>query len=108
MENSDNEADEKCVMLILENFLDRVWLSVKPLTRRKRAQPKECKRNINNFRKAEGLSYKKNITYIKLPNNAYCLCWSEVNGKKGSCEIGTYLYYFLSKELLQSVNKHFF
>lgn len=25
------------------------------------------------------------------PNNAYCLCWSENNGKRGSCEIGSCL-----------------
>ncbi|KAL4718407.1 hypothetical protein ACJJTC_004678 [Scirpophaga incertulas] len=45
------------VKLILENILDRVWLSVKPLTRRKRARPTEWKRNISKTRKAEGLSY---------------------------------------------------
>lgn len=32
-----------------------------------------------------------------MPNKAYCLCWSEVNGKKGSCEIGTCLLYYLSQ-----------
>lgn len=32
-----------------------------------------------------------------LPNNAYCFLWSELNGKKGSCEIGTILLHYLSK-----------
>lgn len=30
-----------------------------------------------------------------LPNNGYCFTWSEINGKKGSCEIGTILMYYL-------------
>ncbi|KAH9637557.1 hypothetical protein HF086_009621 [Spodoptera exigua] len=49
MEKCDNKADKEFIILILENLLDRVWLSVKPLTRRKRAEPKEWKRNINSF-----------------------------------------------------------
>lgn len=32
-----------------------------------------------------------------LPNNAYCFLWSELNGKKGSCEIGTILLLFKGK-----------
>ncbi|KAJ2950557.1 hypothetical protein O0L34_g8802 [Tuta absoluta] len=32
-----------------------------------------------------------------LPNDAYYLAWSEINGKRGSCEIGTVLYHYLSK-----------
>ncbi|KAL4717613.1 hypothetical protein ACJJTC_000762 [Scirpophaga incertulas] len=32
-----------------------------------------------------------------LPNNAYCFTWSEVNGKRGSSEIGSILYYYLSR-----------
>ncbi|XP_047986390.1 uncharacterized protein LOC125226450 isoform X2 [Leguminivora glycinivorella] len=37
------------------------------------------------------------IYEASLPNNAYCLCWSEINGNKGSCEIGSCLYYYLSQ-----------
>ncbi|KAL0832203.1 hypothetical protein ABMA28_001657 [Loxostege sticticalis] len=32
-----------------------------------------------------------------LPNNAYCFAWTEVNGKRGSSEIGSILYHYLSK-----------
>lgn len=49
--------------------------------------------------------YNFTIYEAKLPNKAYCLCWSELNGKKGSSEIGTCLYYFLSKELPQSIKE---
>ena len=28
----------------------------------------------------------------KEPNNAHCFCWTEVDGKRGSCEIATCLY----------------
>lgn len=30
------------------------------------------------------------------PNNAFCFCWSELNGKRGSSEIGTCLFQYLS------------
>lgn len=30
-----------------------------------------------------------------LPNNAFCFAWSEVNGKRGSSEIGSILYHYL-------------
>ena len=29
------------------------------------------------------------------PNDAYCFCWSELNGKRGSSEIGTTLFTYL-------------
>lgn len=35
------------------------------------------------------------------PNNGYCFYWSEINGKKGSCEIGSILYHYLSNCLPQ-------
>lgn len=41
----------------------------------------------------------------RLPNKAFCLCWTEVNGKKGSCEIGTCLLHYLSHEVPEEV-KH--
>ncbi|RVE42680.1 hypothetical protein evm_012668 [Chilo suppressalis] len=49
--------------------------------------------------------YNFTIYEAKLPNNAYCLCWSELNGKKGSSEIGTCLYYYLSKELPPNIKE---
>ncbi|CAG9772073.1 unnamed protein product [Ceutorhynchus assimilis] len=29
------------------------------------------------------------------PNKAFCYCWTEINGKKGSCEIGTCLWKYI-------------
>lgn len=29
------------------------------------------------------------------PNEAFCFCWTELNGKRGSSEIGSCLYYYL-------------
>jgi hypothetical protein len=49
--------------------------------------------------------YNFTIYEARLPNAAYCLCWSEINGKKGSCEIGTCLYYYLKEGLPANV-KH--
>lgn len=40
--------------------------------------------------------YNLTIYEAPLPNNAYCFTWSEVNGKKGSSEIGTILLHYLS------------
>ncbi|KAJ8912367.1 hypothetical protein NQ315_014734 [Exocentrus adspersus] len=48
--------------------------------------------------------YNLTIFESPLPNNAYCLCWNEIHGKKGSCEIGTCLYYYLSNCLPSEVN----
>lgn len=31
----------------------------------------------------------------KAPNSAHCFCWTEIDGKRGSCEIGTCLYKWL-------------
>ena len=31
------------------------------------------------------------------PHDAYCYCWTEVEGKRGSCETGTCLYNYLKK-----------
>lgn len=41
--------------------------------------------------------YNLTIYEAGLPNNAFCFLWSELNGKKGSCEIGTILLHYLSK-----------
>ncbi|CAK1598425.1 unnamed protein product [Parnassius mnemosyne] len=41
--------------------------------------------------------YNLTIYESALPNNAHCFTWSEINGKKGSCEIGTILYNYLSE-----------
>lgn len=39
------------------------------------------------------------------PNNAYCFPWSEINGKRGSCEIGSILYYYLKNYLPDNINE---
>lgn len=52
----DSETDEEYILLVLENLMDRVWLSVKSLMRRKRSKPNEWKPNISKLRKADGLS----------------------------------------------------
>lgn len=49
--------------------------------------------------------YNFTIYEARLPNEAYCLCWSEIKGKKGSWEIGTCLNIFLFNELPPTV-KH--
>lgn len=49
--------------------------------------------------------YNFTIYEASLPNNAYCLCWSELNGKKGSCEIGSCLFYYLSSQLPKTVTE---
>lgn len=48
--------------------------------------------------------YKRKLTMYNLtiyeaaaPNRAFCFCWTEVNGKKGSCEIGTCLLKYIKK-----------
>lgn len=41
--------------------------------------------------------YNLTVYESALPNNAYCFTWSEINGKKGSNEIGTILFYYLSE-----------
>nr|CAH7719604.1 unnamed protein product [Callosobruchus chinensis] len=40
-----------------------------------------------------------NLTIYELPppNNAYCYLWTEMNGKRGSTEIGSCLYYYLQQ-----------
>lgn len=38
------------------------------------------------------------------PNNAFCFLWTEVNGQKGSCEIGTALLKWIN-QLPQNVNE---
>lgn len=48
--------------------------------------------------------YNLTIYEAPLPNTAYCLCWNEINGKKGSSEIGTCLYYYLANCLAPEVN----
>lgn len=70
----DNDTNDDVIAFILENLLDRVWISVKPLKRRKRALPTEWKRNINKARKADGLSYitKGVIRTAKLPKPIQC------------------------------------
>ncbi|XP_063365176.1 uncharacterized protein LOC134653713 [Cydia amplana] len=40
--------------------------------------------------------YNLTVYESALPNNAFCFSWSEVHGKKGSAEIGTILYHYLS------------
>lgn len=40
-----------------------------------------------------------------LPNDAYCFTWSEVNGKRGSSEIGSILYHYLSKNVPSHVTE---
>lgn len=49
--------------------------------------------------------YNFTIYEARRPNNAYCLCWSELNGKKGSSEIGTCLLYYLSHEMPKTVTE---
>lgn len=49
--------------------------------------------------------YNFTIYEARLPNNAYCLCWSEINGKKGSSEIGTGLLYYLQNEIPKTVTE---
>ncbi|CAG5002002.1 unnamed protein product [Parnassius apollo] len=39
--------------------------------------------------------YNLTIHEATLPNNAFCFTWSEVNGRKGSSEIGTILLHYL-------------
>lgn len=48
-----------------------------------------------------------NLTVYKagLPNKAYCFLWSELNGKKGSCEIGTILLHYLIKCISANVTE---
>lgn len=41
--------------------------------------------------------YNATIYEACLPNNAYCIMWSEINEKKGSNEIGTALYKWIMK-----------
>lgn len=40
--------------------------------------------------------YNLTIYENALPNEAYCFTWSEVHGKKGSSEIGSILYHYLT------------
>lgn len=40
-----------------------------------------------------------------LPNDAFCFAWSEVNGKRGSSEIGSILYHYLSTCVPSHVNE---
>ncbi|KAI5646050.1 hypothetical protein NE865_01943 [Phthorimaea operculella] len=40
-----------------------------------------------------------------LPNEGYCFNWSEINGKRGSNEIGSVLYYYLLKCVPARVNE---
>ncbi|KAL4713228.1 hypothetical protein ACJJTC_013158 [Scirpophaga incertulas] len=49
--------------------------------------------------------YNLTIYEAGLPNNAYCFLWSELNGKKGSCEIGTILLHYLSKCIPSNITK---
>lgn len=49
--------------------------------------------------------YNLTIYESALPNKAFCMCWNEINGKKGSCEIGTCLYIYL-KEFVPSHVTH--
>lgn len=37
------------------------------------------------------------IYEVAEPNKAFCFLWSELNGKKGSCEIGTALFQWISQ-----------
>ncbi|XP_074026750.1 uncharacterized protein [Leptinotarsa decemlineata] len=39
------------------------------------------------------------------PNDAYCYCWSELNGKRGSSKIGSCLYLHLTKNLPSHVKE---
>lgn len=41
--------------------------------------------------------YNLTIYENALPNEAYCFAWSEINGRKGSSEIGSILYHYLSQ-----------
>lgn len=49
--------------------------------------------------------YNLTVYESALPNHAYCFTWSEVNGKKGSAEIGTILYHYLSNCIPNSVTE---
>lgn len=40
-----------------------------------------------------------------LPNDAYCFTWSEIHGKKGSSEIGSILYYYLSEYISHDITE---
>ncbi|CAG9782675.1 unnamed protein product [Diatraea saccharalis] len=49
--------------------------------------------------------YNLTVYEAGLPNNAYCFPWSEVNGKKGSCEIGTILLHYLTNCVPENVTE---
>ncbi|KAL4703070.1 hypothetical protein ACJJTC_008656 [Scirpophaga incertulas] len=49
--------------------------------------------------------YNLTVYEAGLPNDAYCFPWSEVNGKKGSCEIGTILLYYLTNCVPENITE---
>jgi hypothetical protein len=78
-ENTDPEhktpnESQEVVVLILDEILNKVWLCVKPLKRRREAKPEEWKKNISKIRKAEGLPYtsKGKLQPAKIPKNVNC------------------------------------
>ncbi|KAL4717135.1 hypothetical protein ACJJTC_017022 [Scirpophaga incertulas] len=49
--------------------------------------------------------YNLTVYEAGLRNDAYCFPWSEVNGKKGSCEIGTILLYYLTNCVPENITE---
>ncbi|CAH0723007.1 unnamed protein product, partial [Brenthis ino] len=49
--------------------------------------------------------YNLTIYEAALPNNAYCFSWSEVNGRKGSSEIGSILLHYFSNCVPENIKE---
>ncbi|CAH1102952.1 unnamed protein product [Psylliodes chrysocephalus] len=70
----DTEEVQKMVSVILNNVLDDVWNKVKKVTRKRKLQPDNWKKNIAKQRRSDGSNYitKKTLRSAKIPKPTNC------------------------------------